>query len=545
MAPRWDVTKAARFLYEYKFLILVLYVGVLVWSAVFSAAVADYLDTSYWNSRGVWLGNGDIQVFGFTVEYMFEGYGDYSFYYVHWGHNMLRGVMPYNSDFGYLRMNGITNENGLFVFPPLTAVLYAIGVLIAPDNTGIGLLLVIMGFITVFPVYGIAKNLSNNRHVGEAAALTYLLNPAVLYHTVFAWLNPAPFILFFFLGFYALTVGRRHTGTLLIVTAALFKQTAWLLGIPLIVFLLVKERVPGHSTGHQAQGDSDKAPLSVEPDNVKRPQRGIDLVKAGFLRPSKYLDIRGFVTSCAVVLGFVGAIVFPFYIAQPQMLYHLSLASGGFWIESLTELPDYSSPIRLQHLPVLVGLPDLAAGLNYIVYYGFLLTFTLAVSFGLMMFIDKDMTRRRYYFRHLLFFTMMMILLVNITGPRGIYKYYLTLLAPFFSIFSSVKMVTSQEEHIPFSFSMLWMPIALTLLYLVPNRNVYFVSLILIAAAYALARQIGVLWAAITTPARRLSAQTRKLLRPMLSHYLIVRANIHRALYGSFQEATDNNDVCA
>ena len=66
--------------------------------------------------------------------------------------------------------------------------------------------------------------------VGEVAALTYLLNPLMLYHTDFLWFNPAPFVFFFFAGFYMLIRGKRLTGTLLIVCAALFKQTAYFCG---------------------------------------------------------------------------------------------------------------------------------------------------------------------------------------------------------------------------------------------------------------------------------------------------------------------------
>ena len=193
------VKRLLRFVFEYGFFVVILIIGFYVWSLVFDAALTHYLDTDRWITRHVWLGNGDIELFGYTVQFQFEGYSDYTFYYVHWGHNMLRGVMPYSGDFGYLDMEGHVNENGLYIFPPLTAVFYALGIAIDPvGNWGIGLILTIFGFITVFPVYGIAKELSGNRHVGEAAALTYLLNPNMLFHTVFLWMNPAPFIFFWF-----------------------------------------------------------------------------------------------------------------------------------------------------------------------------------------------------------------------------------------------------------------------------------------------------------------------------------------------------------
>ena len=236
-------TLARRSIAEYLPLLIILHFGMLVWTSVFNAAVIDYMEDQLWANRYVWLGNGPIDLFGYTINFQFEGYSDYTFFYVHWGYNMLNGVMPYNDAFGYLRMSGVINRNGLYIFPPLYAYLYAAGIALPVDDWGIGLLLAVFGYLTALPVYGIASNLSHNRHVGEAAALTYLLTPNVLYHTTFLWLNPSPFIFFFFSGFYMLMKGRRYTGTILIVTAALFKQTSWFLGIPLVVYLLIRPTV--------------------------------------------------------------------------------------------------------------------------------------------------------------------------------------------------------------------------------------------------------------------------------------------------------------
>jgi len=215
----------------------VMLIGFIIWTVVFNIALVDYLNSSRWDSRAAWLGPlpgpADFDLFGYTISYQFEGYSDYSNYYVHWGHNMLNGVMPYSSDFGYLMMDGIVNRNGAYMFPPLTAYLYGAGIW--------------LGTIII------AKELSKNPRVGEIAALTYLLNPLVLYHVDFLWLNPSAFYFFFFAGFYALLKNRRHTGTILIVTAALFKQTAWFLGIPLVIYLIMRAREPRKTEGSDEQ----------------------------------------------------------------------------------------------------------------------------------------------------------------------------------------------------------------------------------------------------------------------------------------------------
>ena len=540
------VRRVLRFLYEYTLFIIVLYVGYIVWAQVFQLAVVDYLNTTLWCRRGVWIGNSSIDLFDFTVTYQMEGYGDYSFFYVHWGYNMLNGVMPYSPDFGRLEMDGILNQNGLYIFPPLYAVLYAIGIMIPVDDYGIGIILAAFGYLTVFPVYGIAQQLSGNRHVGEAASITYLLNPSVLYHICFAWLNPSPFIFFFFLGFYAITKGKRNTGALLIVTAALFKQTAWFLGIPLVIYLLLAPRrgLRRSSRGTRTEdaklaSNDSSSPAQSEPSNQDEPESDKAHVEQkrlgaldGIFQPLKeYLDLKGFLVSAIVVVIYAGAVLFPFYLAQPDMFSYLSLAGGGFRLESFTEPPGYPSPMRLQVLAVMAGLPWLAEILDILVYYDFLLVFGVMISAGLMLLQPKDMDHNRHYLRRLLFLTMIMMLWVHLAGPRGVYKYYFTLFAPFFSIFSSVKMVTSKEERVGFSWSMLLVPVGMTLLYLLPSRNIYLLSVIFIIVGYLLAAQIGVFWSVVTSPGRWVKKMLWPHMTPVLNGYQALTAYVNRQLY--------------
>ncbi|MFW9845561.1 MAG: glycosyltransferase family 39 protein, partial [Candidatus Thorarchaeota archaeon] len=333
-----------RFIVEYTIFIAILIVGLYVWANVFQIAVADYLDTDIWVTRHGWLGSGEYEIFGYVIHYQFEGYSDYSFYYVHWGTNMVNGLMPYGDGFGFIEIDGVTNRNGAHMFPPLTSILYGLGMLIPVDNWGIGLLLAAFGFLTVFPVYGLGKELSNNRHVGEIAALTYVLSPNVLYHTTYLWTNPAPFIFFFFAGYYFLVRGNRHVGTLLIVTAALFKQTAWFLGIPLVVYLLMKERAPPPKQEEKPVQQPEEASTSgEEPEEPKK-----SIVDRLFGFTNEYLDVKGFIVSVIVVLGFAGAIFYPFLVAQSNLWAFLRLAMGSFPLQSFTEVPGYGGPMRLQ-----------------------------------------------------------------------------------------------------------------------------------------------------------------------------------------------------
>ncbi|MFX1260469.1 MAG: hypothetical protein ACFFAZ_00135 [Promethearchaeota archaeon] len=501
MPPKDIRRRALRFLLEYGILIVILVVGLYVWVSIFQAAVVDYLDSDNWVTRHVWLGPGanpgEFDFFGLTIYYQFEGYSDYSFYYVHWGHNMLNGVLPYSGDFGKIVIDGVSNANGAYMFPPLTVILYAIGILLPVTEWGIGLLLAAFGYLTVFPVYGLGKELSGNRHVGEVAAFTYIFAPNVLYHTTFLWMNPSPFIFFFFFGFYMLVVGRRHLGTLLIVTAALFKQTAWLLGIPLVVYLLVKAQ-PAKSKEETAH--SETAAISSAENGVSSDAPKPRLIHRiiGTLR--EYFDLREFAVSVVLVLGFAGAILYPFFVANPNLWNFLRLAFGAFKMESFTEVPGYGVPIRLQVLFVVAGLPNLAEIVDYMVYSGGLMIMGVLVFWGLMILEQKYEGQRRVYLRRILFFTLLMMLWVNIAGPRGVFKYYFTMFAPFFSIYSSTTMCTSMEEKVRFSTSMIWVPFLLSFMILIPSRNIYLAYVIAIFVGYLLSKKLGTTWHQATFP---------------------------------------------
>ncbi|TXT57743.1 MAG: conserved membrane protein of unknown function [Candidatus Thorarchaeota archaeon] len=518
--PRYVI----RFVNEYGIFIAILVFGVFVYQSVFSAALEDYLDTSLWIFRSVWLGEGEFSLFGFTLSYQFEGYSDYSFYYVHWGHNMLDGVMPYTPDFGYREIGWYVNENGLYIFPPLTALFYALGIMLPVDNWGIGFLLVIFSYLTVFPVYGIGRELSDNRHVGEAAAFTYLLSPSVLYHSVFLWMNPAPFVFFFFMGFYMLTRGNKLAGTLLIVVAALFKQTAWFLGFPLIAFLLIR-------------GKSDKSkkeqqmPIG-ETEEAQGTSGIIDEINTT-------LDIPGFIKYTLIVLIFVGSIMLPFIISQPYMLDYMRLAMGGFPLEPpFTEPPGYGTPITLPYLPVMAGLPEVAELMNEIIRYGFLLYFGVILIAGLMFLEPRDNSQINVYLRRLLFLSLIMMLWVYLAGPRGVFKYYFVLMAPFFSILSSTEMVTSKEEHVSFSFSMFWLPIALSLFILIPPREIYLFAVIIITLGYALASKVGLFWSILIAPFGWVSKLLHLRFSSVFSRMDEIKKKIENTIYPERYEMT-------
>lgn len=498
--------RQAQFISEYRYLIAVMLIGFIIWTVVFNIALVDYLNSNRWNSRAAWLGPlpgpADFDFFGYTVPYQFEGYSDYSFFYVHWGHNVLNGVMPYSPDFGYLLMDDIVNENGLYIFPPLTAYLYGAGIwletIIGPGNWGIGLLLASFGYLTALPVYGIAKELSKNPRVGEIAALTYLLNPLVLYHIDYIWLNPSAFYFFFFAGFYALLKNRRHTATILIVTAALFKQTAWFLGIPLVIYLVMRTHEPQESLPNT--DDSDGTDSSPEADDVSID----DASKSNrFSFLTDYFDFRSFAVSVVVALTYAGVVMLPTLLTQPHFWDYWRLAMGHFSFEgNYVDVPSYGVPMTLPVIPIVAGMPDLAALLDLVLITSAPLIFGVVVFAGVMVLLDKREGKEHIFLRQILFITLLLMLWVSLTGPRGVFKYYFTMFGPFFSIFASGRMICSKDDHVPVSLSMFLMPFAFTLLILIPERNTYLLYVVLIFILYLLAPLINRLYDLVKRPFR-------------------------------------------
>jgi hypothetical protein len=576
--------KTARFLIDYKYLISVMIIGFIVWSIVFNVAVTDYLNTTSWASRSSWLGPfphpDTIEIFGFSLDYQLEGYSDYSFYYVHWGYNTLYGVMPYSPEFGVLELNGITNENGAFMFPPFTSYLYAAGIALGNimgwDNWGIGFLIAAFGYLTALPVYGLATEFSSNKRVGEVAALTYLLNPLMLYHTDFQWFNPAPFVFFFFSGFYMLVRGKRLTGTLLIVCAALFKQTAWFLGIPLVVYLLVKPRErkttddeTPQSDAPQADTDATKASIyeriktflrsiidyfrhlpfqfrerktvDIDASQSNEPLTDADEIKTGiserivsFFRPIiDYFDLRNFMISVVLVLVFIGAVMLPYLIAQPHFLDYWKLALGSFSLGGdFVNLPPYNVPMRIQVLPIVAGMPELAELLDIIIVSGAPLGFGVVLCAGIMILKDKYIGEEILYLRRLLFMTLLLMLITMLIGPRGVFKYYFVMFVPFFSIFASARMIRGSGEHVPFSVSMVWVPIALSLMILIPDRNIYLGFVLLIFIGYLLAPLVDKLYHLAKSPIRLIQKLAKRItnisLMPLTVEEMPVNVNKKR-----------------
>jgi hypothetical protein len=438
-------------------LLLILVFAALVWTWVFSSAASEFITTGERPFRATWGGAGQFQLFGLTINFNFEGYVDYDYYYYTWGEQFLRGIAPYSRLFDRSAIgSGIYNTP--YFFPPLYVYMCAFGLILPIDPFGIGFLITLFGYLTAFPVYGISKYLSNNRRVAEISVLTYLFNPIVLYHTVFKWLNPAPFVFFMMLSFYLLMKGRRVSGTLAMVTAALFKQIAFFLLIPLVA-ILIKRHV-----------------TKVPEEDVPR-KRNLD----------ELLDLRGFGKMVVLAAVYVLVVSFPYLFDFRNYYHYIFEVPGGVLLTDLTALPNASQPMSPAVFLIFLGAPiELIDFVNKATYYSIFLVISILIILPLMLLQIRSKGNPANYWRRMLFLTLILMLCVHIFFPRGIYKYYFVALAPFFSIQSVSSMITPKVTKPPASIFMILNPILLGFLIMIPNRNIYIAMVLLILLGYLL-----------------------------------------------------------
>ena len=480
------VVLVKQFLRSHLLLILILGIAAVVWSFVFSVAATDFITGGSQPYRAVWNGSGHFDLFGYTMYFNFEGYLDHDYYYYSWGQQFVSGFSPYTDAFNRIEIDG-SIYNTPYFFPPLYVYMCGLGTILPIDPFGIGFLISLFGYLTALPIYGISTYLSQNNRVGAVAAASYLFNPVVLYHTVFEWLNPAPFVFFAMLSFFLLMRGNRIAGTLAMVTSAMFKQTAFFLALPLLAYLL------------------RKPPMDIsEVDDEELIPSGDDI------------DLRGFAKISVIVVIFVVAISLPFLTDISNYLFYIFQRPGGLLLTDVTVFPNVSQPISfavllisfnvvIQTLNTSLGiaLPQIPESIiqtvNLGTYYTILLIIAMVPLLAKMLLTKKDDWNLRQYWSKMLFLTLLLMLCLHLFSPRGIYKYYCVALIPFFSIQPVSKMIT-QEAPLLFSFLILF-----------PSRYIYLAYLFLIMVGYLAHKQFSIV---VTLSSERLRPITSKFRKP-------------------------------
>lgn len=460
-------TRCKFFVQSHVPLVVILILAAIVWTLVFFTAATDYLLMRSWN------GAGHFDIYGLTVYFEFEGWSDYAYYYQTWGDQFLNGYVPYTDAFNKLG----SDQYAPYFFPPLYLYLCAFGNALPIDPFGTAFLICLFGYATAFPVYGIAEYLSQNKRVGEIAVASYLLNPLILYHTVYEWLNPAPFVFFTMMSFYLLMKRRRIAGTLAMVTAALFKQTVFFLALPLIAYLI---KTPPRK---------DLADYDPETSEEYELIAGDDL------------DVLGLIRMAIIVLVYVVVMSLPYIIDYGNYFYYIILKPGMTLLESVTVIPESNIPMTIAVLFILIGAPEpLTQFVNLATAYSVFLFIGVIILFVPMLLEVKDDRNLRSYWRRILFLTLLLLLVVHIFSPRGVYKYYFVALIPFFSILSGERMISQGTKKIQASLSMVINPLIITAMILIPNRYVYLGLILLVMMAYIVNKGFGDVYYLITRP---------------------------------------------
>ncbi|MHA1772253.1 MAG: hypothetical protein ACTSYL_00850 [Candidatus Thorarchaeota archaeon] len=453
---------------EHFLFIMVMIGGALIWGLIFWRAASSFAGTAPF--RGVWNGSGTLPIFGYTVNFNFEGWVDYDYYYVDWADQFLRGLVPYTDQFNQVTFEGETYHTPYF-FPPLYLYLCVIGRLLPVQPYGIGLLLTIFGYLTAIPVYGIARHLSDDPLVGVIAALSYLFNPLVLFYTAFQWLNPAPFTFFVMLGFYLLMKNHRIGGSLAIVTAVFFKQIAMFFGLPLLVILL------------------KRAPVSepVEPPEGEK------------CPPSDAIDGKGFLRMVVIIVIYALILSMPYILDPSNYLYYIFVRPGITKLDDLTVPSEFTVPVTIVIPFIVFNAPMwLRQFINLITYSAIAMIIGMVIIFGRMLLEVKDDRNLREYWRRLFYLMFLLLLWIHIWSPRGIYKYYLVAIVPFLSILSLSRMCTTQKGPVGVSLLMMILPLLWSIAILFTDRNLYILLLCGMLVVYVFHRHIAKVWTRVT-----------------------------------------------
>ncbi len=355
-----------------------------------------------------------------------EIYRDFEYYYCLWaelfreGHWLFSGIYGGYS-YGPLFMLAL----GVFSFIPIPLWSIAIPLLISTIGTG-------------FLVYKIAKKITKNDNYGIIAMLLYFLNPFTLLYGSFGWLNPPLFVFFILLTFYLILQQKYGWAILSLGISTMFKQFA-IIFFPIILILILRTKKNSKLSGQ---------------------------FKDLFIYAFEYF-------------GIIFIISLPFLIVNFNIYIQKFLLGGAdISFDYLTTL--YRSPGAMVHFNtffLLIGAPDIITNviaflLKYYILFGACL---LGINLFLLLYSPKeaDKSYKNELYKLSLFLSIFIIFAFQIFYPRGSFKYYLILLAPFISILFGAKIKEESKES--FSFKLInLVPTVISWIIFFFNRFLYF-----------------------------------------------------------------------
>jgi len=319
-----------------------------------------------------------------------EAYADFSAYYMTFVNQFLQGYLPYTPELW--APEGVQ----VYIYPPLflyiTTAFYFLPVeQLFPDLRAlaaaghdlhfarVGFSFVAFDLATCVVIYATVRLVTRSPGLPPLATLLYALNPISLWWGDYIWMSTPIHLFFLVLGFHFMLRGQLRWAAFWVAIATMVKQTAGLL-LPVILLL----------------------------ELARSPRRAV---------------------ISALIMGSVGvALSMPYLILYPSNYIHsITRGMGGYWFWD--EPPSISFPVPVSILAF--NLPDPIKYIIFLtVYYGLPFAVSLAALWACAYTLRQKPPT--LYWDQLVSLAFLLSLATHTFFPRGIYKYYLIALLPFF-----------------------------------------------------------------------------------------------------------------
>ncbi len=360
-----------------------------------------------------------------------EMYSDYQTWYMGWSVPFKEGVWLYSDEmigyeYGPLYMLTI----GFFSY--------------LPHAWGMGIPLFLFGVGTGWIVHKITYKLTKNETQSNIATLIYFLNPFTLLYSSFTWLNPSIYTFFVVLSFYFLLKSKYTYSLASLGIATMYKQFA-IIFFPLVLIYIIK------------QNKTEKVGANFK--TVIKYALTFSLTILIISLPFLIVDYQVYINR----VFFNNAVFSPENLNR--VVYHLGVGVR------------FTDPILL-----LGGTNIITLAINYLIAYYILLGVSFAIVYiSLFRYSHKiDESNNRYQlFTKILYLSVFLVIAVQLFYPRGAYKFYLILLAPFLSIFFDYKNLSINPKSSNLSKKRILIPLAISWGIFFCFRYAYFLILIL------------------------------------------------------------------
>lgn len=355
-----------------------------------------------------------------------EIYRDFEYYYCIWGEIFRDGNLIFSGAYGGYTYGPLFMLTlGLFSLIPMP--LWSMALPLFFSTVGIGYL-----------VYKISKKITNNEKYGIYAMLLYFLNPFTFLYSSFGWLNPSLFVFFIVLTFYLIIEHKYGWAILSLVISTMFKQFA-IIFVPIVLILIIR---------------------------MKEDSKLFKKVKNFLLYGFTYIGIILLISLPYLILNF------NIYVQK------FILGGTNISFEYLTTF--YQFPGAMVHFNTFflsIGAPEVVTTVVALLLQYYILLGACFLGIALYFLIYSPKKTNDYYKKELyvlsLFLSLLTILSFHLFYPRGSFKYYFILLAPFISILFGAEIRTAKSKEFRFK-AIYLIPTIISWIVFFFNRYLYF-----------------------------------------------------------------------